>query len=118
MEETTVFRAQFIIAWPIWAGGYPTREQALQVVEQHKAAIVAMFNERLHSLLGEEFFIQELQCQLGAYTPISGLWPNSLLQNSVNLITIIGTSQTVAPARNLTDKIGNAVEDLAGLLSS
>lgn len=118
MKETTVFRAQFIIAWPIWAGGYPTQEQALQVIEQNKAAIVAMFNERLHSLLGEEFFIQGFHYQLGAHAPISGLWPNNLLSNSVNLITIVGASQTVASARNLTDKIANAVEDLAGLLSA
>jgi len=118
MKETTVFRAQFIIAWPIWAGGYPTQEQALQVIEQNKAAIVAMFNERLHSLLGEEFFIQGFHYQIGAHAPISGLWPNNLLSNSVNLITIVGASQTVASARNLTDKIANAVEDLAGLLSA
>lgn len=64
MEATTVFRAQFIIAWPIWAGGYPTPEQALQVVEQHKAAIVAMFNERLHSLLGEEFSSRNFSASL------------------------------------------------------
>jgi hypothetical protein len=118
MKETTVFRAQFIVAWPIWAGGYPTQQQALEVVEQNRVAIIAMLNERLHSLLGEEYSIQELQRQLGTYTPISGLWPDNPPPNSVNLITIIGASQSAAPKSNLADKIANTVEDLAGLLSA
>ncbi|HZO27377.1 MAG TPA: P-loop NTPase fold protein [Chloroflexota bacterium] len=90
--EDDVFKV--VIAWPIWAGGYPTIEEALAAVTAHHAELETSMSDEVGRIL---MTIQSAQRPFGAgkyselsfgagdYQPVSGLnpgprqSPNSLL---------------------------------------
>jgi hypothetical protein len=119
MEESVVFRAQFMVAWPIWAGGYPTQQQALRVFEEHRETLVGALHERLHSLLGTGFSLGDLHCQIGTHSPIRGLWPQGYVPNSINIVVVVSAPDSrLQQLSNLTSRVEDAVEGLADMLST
>lgn len=119
MEENAVFRALLVVAWPIWAGGYPTQQQALRAFEDRRDALAATIGDRLHSLLGPTFSLAELHFQIGTHSPVSGLWPRDYVPNSINIVVVVNASNSsLLSTGNLTSKVTDAVEDIGGLLST
>lgn len=116
MEESAVFRALYVVAWPIWAGGYPTQQEALRAFEDHREPMTAAIEERLHLLLGASFSLAKLHCQVGTHSPVSGLWPRDFVPNSINIVVVVNAPSSTLPPGNLTSRVADAVEDLGGLL--
>jgi hypothetical protein len=117
MLDDVVFRAQFAIAWPIWAGGYPTQSDALQVLQLGETALRAALTERLRQLLDVDLRV-ELDSRIGAHAPLNGLWPKDYVPNSVDLFAVVyAPGVGVRHLANLTSRIGDAVEDVAGLVA-
>jgi len=79
------FKAEFVIAWPIWAGGYPIQANALRALNKKKKVLVTTLEERLHSLLDVGFSIDELNYRIGGYSAIFGLFPSDYPPNSLIL---------------------------------
>jgi hypothetical protein len=119
MKYGVVFRVQLTIAWPIWAGGYPTQEEALQVLNQQRDTFVALLEERLQLLLGNGFSLSNFVCQIGAYVPISSLFPAYYVPNSISLLLEVSAQySSLMESNNSSSKITDAVEDLAGLIKT
>lgn len=119
MDKSTVFRALYVVAWPIWAGGYPTQQQALNAFEVHRKHLTVAIGDRLQSLLGATFSLAELHCQIGTHSPVSGLWPRDYVPNSINVVVVVNApASSLQPSGNLTSKVADAVEDIGGVLST
>lgn len=82
--EQYMFRATYTVAWPIWAGGYPTQERALATVNEHKGELRSLAAARLESSSGQQPELI-LSWQAMGYQPISGLSPGSPQPNSLKL---------------------------------
>lgn len=107
-------RAQFSLAWSVWAGGYPKPEEALGVLSGLREQLQRSVVQRLDSYLGAHFEVLDLQFQIGGYRPIKGLWPNSRPPNSLDIfLTIRTTSSTVSTYGGVAKGIEGLVTGLA-----
>jgi hypothetical protein len=77
--------AQFTVAWPVWAGGYPSPEQALDAMNRARERLRDNFSSVLRSYLDTPFTILDLGFDLGGYTPIENLRPKSQPPNSLHI---------------------------------
>lgn len=107
MPEDWVFAATYTVAWPIWAGGYPTQERALAAVNEHESELRSLVAARLERGLGGPVTLIP-SWQAGDYRHISGLSPRSPEPNSLNLLLLASS-----PASKDAPDIASAVEDLA-----
>src|SRR5215469_3583289 len=96
LPERCVFRARYTVAWPIWAGGYPTQGSALSTLDEHASELTAQMRAHLLSSFGDQFdkqFETKLSWQANDYQPIPGLSPRSSVPNSVELtVTVLAVS--------------------------
>jgi hypothetical protein len=84
----SVIRAAFSIAWPIWAGGYPTVDVALATARGQLSSWREVLVDIL-ARLGTGWVILEVACTAGGYRPIEGLEPKSLTQNSLEIEVLL-----------------------------
>lgn len=117
-EEVTVFRVHLSVAWPIWAGGYPTQAQALDWFEHQLTSLRADLPATLMRTLGHGFSIQETWVTRGGYQPIQGLSPNPPEQNSIDLDLVVGGSRGyLERSEDIGDRIERLCQELEGLIA-
>ena len=75
----------FVIAWPIWAGGYPTPAAALRSMSESRPMLVATLEAPLRERFGEAVELDVPPPTLGGYAPIDGLRPAAPAPNSLRL---------------------------------
>jgi hypothetical protein len=115
----TAFRAQFDVAWPIWAGGYPTQEVALDTLGQCEADLRFAVEQRMKQLLGVKFELATFNYQGSGYRPISNLWPSTHPPNSVSIfVEVEAPEEFLIPSESLEDLCSPSVEDIAGLITT
>ena len=76
-EGPGVLRVQLIVAWPVWAGGYPKQGEAFAQFQSFSSALVTELQRCVDSSLGPEFRVTELHCTQGGHSLISGLSPRT-----------------------------------------
>lgn len=112
-------RAQFSISWPVWAGGYPTPEEALQVLSQFRDQLQRNVTQDLNSLLGSNFEVEHLQFQSGGYRPVKGTWPDSRPSNSLDIfLTIHAISSALNRYGSLANGVETSMERLSNLVKT
>src|SRR5437773_11490034 len=85
-SKHSVFRADFDVAWPVWAGGYPSQKKALEIFAQNEADLRFAIEQRMKQLLGVEFELALFRHQGSGHRPIASLWPKSHPPNSLSLL--------------------------------
>lgn len=89
-RERDSWYARFVVAWPIWAGGYPTIAEVLGLLSRHHMTLRDKLDVCLKSLLGREFELEELGCQADGYVLIAGLSPLTPQENGVEVRVSLG----------------------------
>jgi hypothetical protein len=108
-------RAQFSLAWSVWAGGYPQPEEALGVLRGLREQLQRSVVQHLETYLGANFEVLDLQFQIGGYRPIKGLWPNSRPPNSLDIFL---TARATSSALSRYGGVANGIESLVTSLSN
>jgi hypothetical protein len=112
-----MFRASFDVAWPLWAGGYPSQDEALKVLKDSEGDLRFAIEQRIKQLFGVELELSQFRYQGGSYRAITNLWPRDNPPNSLNLLLEVRAPETIINRREGLDvAIPEAVEDLATLV--
>jgi hypothetical protein len=117
-----VFRVRFIVAWPIWAGGYPDQQESLRVLNQHRATVSNHLETQVRSILGQEFRLADFHYDIGTYAPIGGDRPKTPTPNSVELYVAVNAPSSASSAlrgyANLSRAVSDLTEDIRGLIQT
>jgi hypothetical protein len=116
-EDIAVFRVHLSLAWPIWAGGYPSQAEAVASLDAKSPEITDDFAAKLQAALGSEYVVLSSWVSMGGYEPIEGLFPAAPAPNSVYLDVAVGGNRQRLPR---VDDIGGTIEricrDFEGVL--
>lgn len=123
MARTSSFdlelRAQFSMAWAVWAGGYPKPEEALGVVRGLHEELQRSIVQRLGAHLGANFEVLNVQIQIGGYRPIRRLWPDSRPPNSLDIfVTVRALSSALSRHEGLANEMERLIGDLANSIKT
>lgn len=106
---------QVIVAWPIWAGGYPTIEEALEAMARRDDEFAAVVSRAVTAVSSATNVIGH-SFGPGKYRPLSGLDPgpraasNSLLGN---VVINPGDPLDAATTNTLANAIGSTTREFA-----
>jgi hypothetical protein len=89
VSPRSAIRTVFNLAWPIWAGGYPTVDIALATARGQLARWQEALVDTL-ARLGTNWSILGVACTVGGYRPIEGLEPATHIPNSLEVEVLIG----------------------------
>lgn len=111
-----VFSARFVVAWPIWAGGYPDQQDALRTLNAAKEVLYSALSERVSSLLGNEFSLNKFVYHAGGHSPIDGLQSRDYASNSLELfIEVFAPIDELKKQKNISSTVAELVKELTGL---
>jgi hypothetical protein len=116
--DRDIFTATFVIAWPIWAGGYPSVPAAVEALREHVSQLRAALVEAISQELGPHFLMAYLDVrpagsQVMSYTSARGE-PNSLRVQ----IHVQAPEETARQPRDWAHDIDRTVDHAAHALQS
>src|SRR5262249_33437774 len=68
-SNDSVFRVHFDVAWPVWAGGYPSQNEALQTFAENEADLRFAIEQRIKQLFGVAFELALFHHQGSGHRP-------------------------------------------------
>ena len=83
--DRPILRARLSVAWPVWAGGYPTVDQALSAVSDLGNVLTVEMVPRFAEVFGSEPLVFDVSVSGGGYRSVPGLWPRGHPPNSIDV---------------------------------
>jgi predicted MPP superfamily phosphohydrolase len=81
--DQTAHEVRLVIAWPIWAGGYPKQEDVVALISENRHSIESQLVRFVHSLIDSTAVVSEIAYTANGYVEMAGLLPRELMANSV-----------------------------------
>lgn len=117
-DDVVVFRVHATLAWPIWAGGYPSQNDALARVDESMTKLKADFGDILGRAVGADYQVREIWSSIGGYQPIPNLYPGRPQGNSINVdLSVRAKWSKLQPREKMEDQIKRICNDFEGVVA-